>query len=103
MGIFKAYDIRGLVPKELDAALAKKIGNAFARFLNAKTLVVGQDMRTHSPGLADAVSQGMRDAGADVIRIGLSETPMAYYAIGSLPCDGAWRSRPATTRASTTA
>lgn len=88
MGIFKAYDIRGLVPKELDAALAKKIGNAFARFLNAKTLVVGQDMRTHSPGLADAVSQGMRDAGTDVIRIGLSETPMAYFAIGSLPCDG---------------
>ena len=49
MGIFKAYDIRGLVPGELDAALAKKIGNAFARFLKAKTLVVGQDMRTHSP------------------------------------------------------
>ncbi len=88
MGIFKAYDIRGVVPTELDAALAKKIGNAFARFLKAKTLVVGQDMRVHSPELADAVSQGMRDAGADVIRLGLSETPMAYYAIGSLACDG---------------
>jgi phosphomannomutase len=88
MGIFKAYDIRGVVPKELDAALAKKIGNAFARFLKAKTLVVGQDMRTHSPALADAVSEGMRDAGADVIRLGLSETPMAYFAIGSLACDG---------------
>jgi phosphomannomutase len=88
MGIFKAYDIRGVVPSELDAALAKKIGNAFARFLGAKTLVVGQDMRTHSPELADAVSQGMRDAGADVIRLGLSETPMAYFAIGSLACDG---------------
>jgi phosphomannomutase len=88
MGIFKAYDIRGIVPTELDAALAKKIGNAFARFLEAKTLVVGQDMRTHSPELADAVSQGMRDAGADVIRLGLSETPMAYFAIGSLACDG---------------
>lgn len=88
MGIFKAYDIRGVVPTELDAALAKKIGNAFARLLKAKTLVVGQDMRTHSPALADAVSQGMRDAGANVIRLGLAETPMAYYAIGSLPCDG---------------
>jgi phosphomannomutase len=88
MGIFKAYDIRGVVPSELDAALAKKIGNAFARLLKAKTLVVGQDMRTHSPELADAVSRGMRDAGADVIRLGLAETPMAYYAIGSLACDG---------------
>jgi len=88
MGIFKAYDIRGIVPTELDAALAKKIGNAFARFLKARTLVVGQDMRVHSPELADAVSQGMRDAGANVIRLGLSETPMAYFAIGSLVCDG---------------
>jgi phosphomannomutase len=88
MGIFKAYDIRGVVPAELDAALAKKIGNSFARFLKAKRLVVGQDMRTHSPEIADAVSQGMRDAGADVIRLGLSETPMAYFAIGSLECDG---------------
>ena len=88
MGIFKAYDIRGVVPKELDGALAKKIGNAFARLLKAKTLVVGQDMRVHSPELADAVSQGMRDAGANVIRLGLSETPMAYFAIGSIACDG---------------
>jgi phosphomannomutase len=88
MGIFKAYDIRGVVPTELDAALAKKIGNAFARLLEAKTLVVGQDMRTHSSELADAVSRGMRDAGADVIRLGLAETPMAYFAIGSLECDG---------------
>jgi len=88
MGIFKAYDIRGVVPSELDAALAKKIGNAFARLLKAKTLVVGQDMRVHSPELADAVSQGMRDAGANVIRLGLSETPMAYFAIGSIACDG---------------
>jgi phosphomannomutase len=88
MGIFKAYDIRGVVPTELDAGLAKKIGNAFARFLKARTLVVGQDMRTHSPALADAVSAGMREAGANVIRIGLAETPMTYFAIGSRECDG---------------
>jgi phosphomannomutase len=88
MGIFKAYDIRGLVPEELDAALAGRIGNAFARFLGAKRLIVGQDMRTHSPELADAVSAGMRDAGCDVLRLGLASTPMAYYAIGSQPCDG---------------
>lgn len=88
MGIFKAYDIRGVVPTQLDADLAYRIGNAFARFLEAKTLVVGQDMRTHSPEIADAVSRGMRDAGADVIRLGLSSTPMTYYGIATQPCCG---------------
>ena len=88
MGIFKAYDIRGLYPSEIDAAMARKIGNAFARFLSAKKVVIGQDMRVHSPELADAVSEGVRDAGCDVIRLGLSSTPMTYFAIGSLPCDG---------------
>ena len=67
MGIFKAYVIRGLVPPELDADLARKIGHAFARFLEAKRLVVGQDMRSHSPLIADAVVDGMRDAGCDRI------------------------------------
>ncbi len=88
MGIYTAYDIRGLYPQELDSDLARKIGNSFARFLKAKRLVVGQDMRSHSPAVADAVSAGMRDAGCDVIRLGLASTPMTYYAIGSLDCDG---------------
>jgi len=88
MGIFKAYDIRGLYPKELDEGMARRIGNAFARFLKAKRLVVGRDMRTHSPAVADAVMEGIRDAGCDVIDIGLASTPMAYYAIGSQDCDG---------------
>jgi phosphomannomutase len=88
MGIFKAYDIRGVVPSELDADLARKIGYHFARMLNARRLVLGQDMRTHSPELADAVSAGMRDAGCDVLRLGLASTPMTYYAIGSQECDG---------------
>jgi len=88
MGIFKAYDIRGVVPTELDEAMARKIGHAFARLLSARRLIVGQDMRTHSPALADAVSEGMRDAGADVVRLGLASTPMTYFAIGSQPCDG---------------
>ncbi|MDZ4774856.1 MAG: phosphomannomutase/phosphoglucomutase [Planctomycetota bacterium] len=88
MGIFKAYDIRGLYPKELDATLARKIGSAFARLLGAKKLVIGRDMRTHSPELAAAVIEGARDAGADVVDIGLASTPMAYFAIGSIPSDG---------------
>jgi len=88
MGIFKAYDIRGKVPSELDARLAKKIGNAFARLLKARRLVVGRDMRVHSPEITAAVIEGMRDAGTDVLSIGLASTPMTYFAIGSLECDG---------------
>ncbi len=88
MGIFKAYDIRGIVPSELDAATAAKIGHAFATLLQAKRLLVGQDMRVHSPEIADAVMNGMRDAGADVVSIGLASTPMTYFAIGSQDVDG---------------
>ena len=88
MGIFKAYDIRGVVPDELNPEIAHRIGNAFARFLKARTLVVGRDMRTHSPALSGAVIEGIRDAGCDVLSIGLCSTPMAYYAIATQPCDG---------------
>jgi phosphomannomutase len=88
MSIFKAYDIRGKVPSELDSALAGRIGYHFARLLKAQKLVVGRDMRTHSPQLEAAVIEGIRDAGADVIDIGLASTPMAYFAVGSQPCDG---------------
>ncbi len=88
MGIFKAYDIRGVVPDELDPDLARRIGNAFVRLLSAKRIVVGRDARTHSPALASALIEGARDAGATVLDIGLASTPMTYFAIGSLPCDG---------------
>jgi phosphomannomutase len=88
MGIFKAYDIRGLYPSEIDEDTCYRVGYHLAQMLEAKRLVVGQDMRVHSPGLADAVSRGMRDAGCDVIRLGLSSTPMAYHAIATLECDG---------------
>ncbi len=88
MGLFKAYDIRGLVPSELNEGVARRIGYAFAKELSAKTLVVGRDMRSHSPVLQTAAIEGIRDAGCGVIDIGLASTPMAYFAIGSLPCDG---------------
>ena len=88
MGIFKAYDIRGVVPSELDPDTARKIGHAFARRIEAKRLLVGQDMRTHSPEIAGAVIDGMLDAGADVVSIGLASTPMTYFAIGSQDVDG---------------
>jgi phosphomannomutase len=88
MTIFKAYDIRGLVPEELDTDMARRIGNALARFLSAKRLVVGRDVRTHSPEMAEAVIEGIRDTGCSVLDIGVASTPMTYFAIGSLECDG---------------
>jgi phosphomannomutase len=86
--IFKAYDIRGTYPDQIDEALARRIGAAFARFLVAKRLVVGRDMRTMAPAVQDAFIEGILDQGTDVIDIGLSSTPMGYFAIGKLECDG---------------
>lgn len=88
MGVFKAYDIRGLVPAELDERLARRIGGAFVRLLGARRIVVGRDARPHSPDLSRALIEGALRAGADVLDIGLASTPMAYYAIGSRSCDG---------------
>ena len=88
MTIFKAYDIRGKVPSELYPTVAKKIGFNFAKLVKAKRLVVGRDMRTHSPQLCDALIEGILDAGSNVLDIGLASTPMTYFAIGSQPCDG---------------
>jgi phosphomannomutase len=88
VSIFKAYDIRGTYPDQIDPARARRIGAAFARFLGAKTLVVGRDMRTMAPAIQDAVCEGIMEQGCDVIDIGLASTPMVYYAIGKLPCDG---------------
>ena len=88
MGIFKSYDIRGLFPEELDAELARKIGHAFARLIGGRRLLVGRDVRVHSPQVAEAVIEGMRDAGSDVLDIGLASTPMTYFAIGSQDVDG---------------
>jgi phosphomannomutase len=88
VSIFKAYDIRGTYPDQIDEALAHKIGAAFARFLGAETLVVGRDMRTMAPAVQDAVIAGILEQGADVLDIGLASTPMGYFAMGMLPCQG---------------
>lgn len=88
MSIFKAYDIRGTYPDQIDSKIAYKIGAAMVRFLGAKRLVVGRDMRTMAPEIQDAVIDGMLGQGCDVIDIGLASTPMVYYAIGTIPCDG---------------
>jgi phosphomannomutase len=88
MSIFKAYDVRGIYPSELNEDLARRIGAAFVKVTGAKTLVVGRDMRASAPSVADAFTDGAARSGAAVTRIGLASTPMAYFAIGKLGVDG---------------
>ncbi|MEG3056118.1 MAG: phosphomannomutase/phosphoglucomutase [Methanoculleus sp.] len=87
-GIFKAYDIRGRYPDELDEEVAKRIGNAFAHLLGAKWIVVGRDMRLSSAALAGAFAEGAALAGADVADAGEVSTPLLNYAIGRGGFDG---------------
>lgn len=87
MGIFKAYDIRGIYGKDLSDALALEIGRAFVTFLNCKRVVIGYDMRPHSKPLFAALCRGITMQGADVIDIGMCSTPMSYFANGSLRAD----------------
>lgn len=85
---FKAYDIRGKVPSELDAELAYKIGIAFAEYVDAEKIVIGHDIRKSSEALSDALTRGLNDNGVDVIDIGLCGTEMIYYATPALEADG---------------
>jgi phosphomannomutase len=87
--IFKAYDIRGIVPDELDERVAEAIGAAFARLTGAKSLITVHDMRTSSASLAEAFGRGAAAQGADVVTAGLGSTDMLYYASGSLDMPGA--------------
>jgi phosphomannomutase len=87
--IFKAYDVRGLYPDELDEALARRIGNAFAHFTGAQQLIVGRDMRLSSEPLATAFIEGATYAGADVTDIGLCSTDVVYFAAGKLDAPAA--------------
>ena len=86
--IFKAYDIRGVTPDDLDAEIAQRIGRATARFIGASTLAVGRDARRTSPELFEALVRGINDDGVDVIDLGLVSTPMVYYAVESLTAGG---------------
>jgi phosphomannomutase len=80
--LFKAYDIRGIVPQELDADIAYRIGRALVTFLRVNTVVVGRDMRVSGPELQAALMDGIRDQGADVVDIGLVSTDTLYFAVG---------------------
>src|SRR5688572_4344446 len=80
---FKAYDIRGIVGKTLDAGVARQIGQAFgtaARSQGEHTVIVGRDGRLSGPELAAALASGLRSAGINVIDLGVVATPMVYFA-----------------------
>ncbi|HEX3390428.1 MAG TPA: phosphomannomutase/phosphoglucomutase [Streptosporangiaceae bacterium] len=87
--IFKAYDVRGIVPDELDEDVAESVGAAFVRLTGAPSVVTVHDMRTSSRPLAEAFARGAASQGADVIEGGLGSTDMLYYASGSLGMPGA--------------
>jgi phosphomannomutase/phosphomannomutase/phosphoglucomutase len=85
---FKAYDIRGRIPDEINEALAYDIGRAYAAFVQPRRVAVGYDIRLSSPQLAAALKRGIRDCGADVLDIGLWGTEGAYFATFSERLDG---------------
>jgi phosphomannomutase len=85
---FKAYDVRGQIPNQLNADICYRIGNATAEFLDAKNVVVGRDMRLSSEEFADAIIRGLTDAGVDVLDIGLCGTEMGYFATSFLNASG---------------
>ena len=87
--VFKAYDVRGLVPEQIDDDLARRVGNAFVAVTGEEAIVVGHDMRPSSPGLAQAFADGAAEAGADVVMIGLASTDQLYFASGHLARPGA--------------
>lgn len=91
--IFKAYDIRGVVPEELNEQIAERVGRAFVKFLEEQgikesAIIVSRDMRVSSPALFEALSKGITSMGVDVIDIGQSSTDMFYFACGTLNLPG---------------
>ena len=85
---FKAYDIRGRVPEELNEELVYRLGRAYTERFGAKCVVVGRDVRLSSESLSKALCKGFMDAGCDVLDIGLCGTEMIYFAAGHWPVDG---------------
>jgi phosphomannomutase len=87
--IVKAYDIRGVVPDQLNEDVARAVGAAFARFTKAERIVVGHDMRPSSPSLSQAFADGVTSQGSNVTVIGLASTDLLYFASGKLNAPGA--------------
>jgi phosphomannomutase len=86
--VFKAYDVRGLYPGELDESGAEAIGRAYIEQFEPRRIAVGRDMRLSSPTMQEAFMRGAAAAGADVLDLGLVGTEMVYFAVGSLGLEG---------------
>ena len=86
--VFKAYDVRGIYPAELDEAGAYAVGRAYVDEFRPERLAVGRDMRLSAPSMAHAVIEGAADGGAEVLDLGLVGTEMLYFAVGELGLDG---------------
>jgi phosphomannomutase len=86
--IFKAYDIRGIYPSEIDEQAVYKIAQAYAKFLNPKTVALGRDVRTSGVKLWEAAKQGLVDHGVNVVDIGVISTDMLYFAVANYSYDG---------------
>jgi len=87
--VFKAYDIRGVVPDQLDAPMCRRIGAAFARFTGGSRVLIARDMRPSGVELSAAFAEGVRSQGVDVVDLGMASTDLIYYAAGRLDSPGA--------------
>src|SRR3954470_16038855 len=87
--VFKAYDIRGTVPDQLDASMFRAIGAAFARFAGASRVLIARDMRPSGVELSAAFADGVRSQGVDVVDLGMASTDLIYFAAGTLDAPGA--------------
>lgn len=85
---FKAYDIRGRLPDELNEAMAERIGRATAAYLRPQRMVIGRDIRLSSPALSAALARGLTESGVEVLDLGLCGTEEVYFATWHLECDG---------------
>src|SRR5512133_2376466 len=86
--VFKAYDVRGIYPSELDEEGARAIGRAYVEQFEPSRVAVGRDMRLSSPSMAQAVIRGASQGGAEIVDIGMVGTEMLYFAVGELGLDG---------------
>lgn len=88
LACFKAYDVRGVVPDELNPEVAYAVGRAYAEVIQPKTVCIGYDIRLSGPSLYEALARGLNDAGVDVVHLGMVGTEMVYFATAHYGFDG---------------
>ena len=91
MGLFREYDLRGIVGQELTDSIAEQVGRAYCTYVKdrgVKTISVGRDGRLSSPGLHQALVRGLLAGGLNVVDIGICPSPLVYFSLFQLPVDG---------------